>query len=183
MLKWLLVVPNNLLPLPQDYRITTSTTTTRKALYPAHLTVTEASTAIRARKLFSGILRVDIQDSSEAFVECEELGGASIYIFGSRNRNRALDGDEVAIELVDVDDMLNEKQTKRQARHTRRLSCISSSSNSVTTTTLSSSHPTLSSIPEINNDLDDLSVNRPRPKYCGKVVCILERPRNMLFSG
>jgi protein SSD1 len=154
-------------------------TSTRKSLYPAHLTVSEASAAIRARNLFSGILCVDAQDSSEAFVECEELDGASIYIFGSRNRNRALDGDEVAIELVNVDDMLHEKQSKRQARHTRRLSCISS--NNSAATTLSSSHPTLSSIPE--DEFFNLSVNRPRPKYCGKVVCILERPRNMLFSG
>jgi hypothetical protein len=69
--------------------------------------------------------------------------------------------------------MLNEKQSKRQARHTRRLSV------------LSSSHPTtLSSIPEIDNGGDEnMELNRPRPKYCGKVVCILERPRNMLFSG
>lgn len=124
---------------------------------------------MRAHTLFSGILRVDVQDSSEANVECEELDG-QIYIFGSRNRNRALDGDEVAVELVDVDDMLNEKQSKRQARHTRRMSAMSLGS------------PHLSSIPESDSPFDTLS-NKPRPKYCGRVVCILERPKNMLFSG
>jgi exoribonuclease R len=128
----------------------------RKPLYPVHLNDTDALAQVRGHKLFSGILRVDWQDSSDANVECEELD--NIYIYGSRNRNRAIDGDEVAVELVDVDTMLKEKQAKKQARHTRRMSS------------------SLSSIPE------DPTV-MAKPKYCGKVVCILERPRNMLFSG
>lgn len=150
---------------------TTTSTTTRKALYPAHLNVSEAAALVRARVLYSGILKVDMQDSSEANVECEELG-ASIYIFGSRNRNRAFDGDEVAVELVNVDDMLNERKTKRQARQTRRLSVVSQNSQH---------QPSLSSIPEDTIDLGDEI--KFRPQYCGKVVCVLERPRNMLFSG
>lgn len=147
----------------------------RRPLYPAHLPVCEASAAVRAHTLFSGILRVDVQDSSEANVECEELDG-HIYIFGSRNRNRALDGDEVAVELVDVDEMLNEKQSKRQARHTRRMSSMSLGVGSP------SSHH-LSSIPESDSPFEDFENNKPRPKYCGRVVSILERPKNMLFSG
>lgn len=162
-------MPNTTLSQPE---------TGRRPLYPAHIPVCEASAQVRAHTLFSGILRVDEQDSSEANVECEELNGDSIYIFGSRNRNRALDGDEVAVELVDVEEMLNEKNQKRQARHTRRLSSMSFNSPS-----------TLSSIPEStttfleNFNLSSSSNNKPRPKYCGRVVSILERPKNMLFSG
>ena len=136
----------------------------RRTLYPTHLPVCEASAAIRSNTLFSGILRVDAQDSSEAYVECEKLD-ASVYIFGSRNRNRALDGDQVAIELVDVNTMLYEQSSKKQARSTRRLSCLSTGS------------PVLASIPEGN------VMSKPRPEYCGKVVSVLERPKNMLFSG
>lgn len=124
-----------------------------------------------------------MQDSSEANVECEELD-ASIYIFGSKNRNRALDGDQVAVELVDVDDMLNEKLTKRQVRYTRRLSAMSlnggqSASSSVTL------NGGLSSIPEDNSNvlLDAEAEMAERPKYCGRVVCILDRPKSMLCSG
>ncbi|KAI8095710.1 hypothetical protein BDF21DRAFT_447903 [Thamnidium elegans] len=167
-------VPNNVLQHYQRHEQSKS----RKALFPAHQSVSDASAAVRAHTLFSGILRVDLQDSSDANVECEELD-ASIYIYGSRNRNRALDGDEVAVELVDVDEMLEEKQSKIQARYTRRLSSIS----------MASSNTALSSIPEeqknlLNKDKLNLSLNeKSRPQYCGRVVCILERPKNMLFSG
>lgn len=150
----------------------------RKPLYPAHINVAEAAAAIRSRTLYSGILKVDIQDSSEANVECEDLD-ASIYIFGSRNRNRALNGDQVAVELVDVDEMVNEKIAKRQVRYTRRLSAMSLNGPSSIT-----SNGGLSSIPEDNSVLLDAgSEIGARPKYCGRVVCVLERPKNMLFSG
>ncbi|GAA5806252.1 hypothetical protein HPULCUR_011783 [Helicostylum pulchrum] len=169
-------VPNNVL---QQQHQQHEQSKSRKALFPAHLSVSDASAAVRAHTLFSGILRVDLQDSSDANVECEELD-ASIYIYGSRNRNRALDGDEVAVELVDVDEMLEDKQSKLQARYTRRLSSISMAS---------SSNTALSSIPEeqkslLNKDKLNLSLNeKSRPRYCGRIVCILERPKNMLFSG
>ncbi|KAI9474011.1 MAG: hypothetical protein EXX96DRAFT_541659 [Benjaminiella poitrasii] len=145
-------------------------TTTRKSLYPAYLTVSDASAAIRSHKLYAGILKINAQDSSNANVECEALD-APIYIFGSRNRNRALNGDEVAVELVNVDDMLNEKRVKRQVRLTRRLSALSLHTNS------------LSSIPEDHFLEESMADLEHRPKYCGRVVCVLERPRDMLFSG
>ncbi|KAI7907659.1 uncharacterized protein BX663DRAFT_7164 [Cokeromyces recurvatus] len=156
-------VPNTLKPYEHI--------TTRKPLYPTYLSVSEASALIRSRKLYSGILKIDAQDSSNANVECEALD-ASIYIFGSRNRNRALNGDEVAVMLVSVDEMLNEKRIKRQVRLTRRLSALSLHATS------------LSSIPE-DHFLEEENIIdfESKPKYCGKVVCILERPKNMLFSG
>lgn len=170
-------MPDAIFPQRRD-----SCVSTRKVLYPAHLTVEEASAEIRAHTLFSGILRVDSKDSSEANVECEELNGASIYIFGSRNRNRAFDGDQVAVKLVPVDEMLEEKILKRQARHTRRLSL-----NIDDTSSGAVCNPGLSSIPENDTDLlnlDDLPIgDKPKPKYCGRVVCILERPKKMLYSG
>ncbi|CAO3680858.1 unnamed protein product [Rhizopus stolonifer] len=129
----------------------------RKAIYPTYITIPEASKFIRQHVLFSGILRVSAFDSSDANVQCELLE-APIYIYGSRNRNRALDGDQVAVELVAVDDMLDEKQAKLKARQTRRAS---------------SGHP-LQPFPKETEE---------RPEYCGKVVCILERPKHMLFSG
>ncbi|KAK4521653.1 uncharacterized protein ATC70_004184 [Mucor velutinosus] len=156
----------------------------RKPLYPAHLNPTEAAAAVRSRVLYSGMLKVDMQDSSEANVECEELD-ASIYIFGSKYRNRALNGDQVAVELVDVDDMLNEKLTKRQVRYTRRLSAMSLNGGPTAAASSITSNGGLSSIPEDNNSvlLDAGSEMAERPKYCGRVVCILDRPKNMLFSG
>ncbi|KAI8378378.1 hypothetical protein BD560DRAFT_421976 [Blakeslea trispora] len=166
-------VPSTTLPFQSE-------NSNRRLLYTPHMKTSEAAAAVRSRSLYSGILRVSLQDSSEADVECEELD-ASIYIFGSRNRNRALDGDQVVVELVDVDEMLNERQAKRMARQTRRLSAISLQNQSASSFT---SNGGLSSIPEDNvATLEQLKEATNRPKYCGKVVCILERPRNMLFSG
>ncbi|KAI8367390.1 hypothetical protein EDC96DRAFT_506650 [Choanephora cucurbitarum] len=163
-------VPSTTLPFHSE-------NSNRRLLYTPHMKTSEATAAVRARQLYSGILRVSSQDSSEADVDCEQLD-SSIYIFGSRNRNRALDGDQVVVELVDVDEMLNERQAKRLARQTRRLSAISLQNGSF------SSNSGLSSIPEENvASLERLKEATSRPKYCGKVVCILERPRNMLFSG
>lgn len=139
----------------------------RRTLYPPHLPLPIATHLVQARELFAGTLAVDWQDSSDANVACEELGGANIYIYGSRNRNRALDGDIVAVELVDVDTMLAEKHARKHARHR---SC----------STISPAPPSLQSIPEHGTSM--LSEQR-RPAYCGKVVCILERPRRMLLSG
>ncbi|KAI8144946.1 hypothetical protein BJV82DRAFT_606849 [Fennellomyces sp. T-0311] len=139
--------------------------TARRALYPTHLPVPDAIHLVQTRQLFSGVLSVDRQDSSDAHVACEELE-SDIYIYGSRNRNRALDGDHVAIELVDVDTMLSEKAYKKQAR--RR--------SSLATATL---HP----IPEDGIPPMAVPEDMRRPTYCGKVVCILERPKRMLFSG
>ncbi|KAL0136098.1 hypothetical protein V8B55DRAFT_1553073 [Mucor lusitanicus] len=168
-------VPNALVNHHQDHTANNA----RKPLYPVHMNPTEAAAEIRSRSLYAGMLKVDMQDSSEANVECEELG-ASIYIFGSKYRNRALDGDQVAVELVDVDDMLNEKLAKRQVRYTRRLSAMSLNGGQSTC-----SNGALSSIPEDDNSvlLDAESEITERPKYCGRVVCILDRPKNMLFSG
>ncbi|KAL7308019.1 hypothetical protein PS15m_012200 [Mucor circinelloides] len=171
-------VPNTL--VNQHHQNHDHSISSRKPLYPAHMSATEAAAAVRSRLLYSGMLRVDMQDSSEANVECEELD-ASIYIFGSKNRNRALDGDQVAVELVDVDEMLNEKLTKRQIRYTRRLSAMSLNGGQASSIT---SNGGLSSIPEDNSILLDVGLEMAvRPKYCGRVVCVLERPKSMLFAG
>ncbi|CEG64521.1 hypothetical protein RMATCC62417_01478 [Rhizopus microsporus] len=143
-------VPNTLPPIEESHR---------KAIYPSYLNLPEALAAIRQRKLFAGVLQIDVQDSSDAHVECDELD-ALIYIYGSRNRNRALHGDEVAVELVNVEDMMNEKYAKMQARKFRQ-------------------------IPSDDDLLCGSETNETKmyPKYCGRVVCILERPKNMIFSG
>ncbi|KAI9498817.1 hypothetical protein BDB00DRAFT_799626 [Zychaea mexicana] len=143
-------------------------TTTRRALYPTHIPVPDAIHLIQTRQLFSGMLSVDLQDSSDAFVACEELG-SDIYIYGSRNRNRALDGDHVAVELVDVENMLAEKASKKQAR--RRSSLAAATLHSI---------PEESVAPSVSSTTNDVM---RRPAYCGKVVSILERPKRMLFSG
>ncbi|CDH60623.1 rnb-domain-containing protein [Lichtheimia corymbifera JMRC:FSU:9682] len=146
-------LPHITVPAPHNGQ--QAPTTARRQLYATHLPVPDAMHLVEQHELYAGTLAVDWKDSSDAYVVCEELG--RIYIYGSRNRNRALHGDMVAVELVDVETMMAEKAAKKQAR--RRSSVMLSTS--------------LHSIPE----------NAPSPTYCGRVVSILERPKRMLFSG
>ncbi|KAI9272478.1 hypothetical protein BY458DRAFT_435476 [Sporodiniella umbellata] len=122
------------------------------------MSLPDALETIGRYELFSGTLKVSASDSSDAYVLCEVLDNP-IYIYGSRHRNRALDGDEVAIRLVGVDHMLDEKQAKLMARQIRRAS--------------------------LGHTLQPFPIEKvyERPKYCGEVVCILERPHHMLFAG
>ncbi|KAI8982501.1 hypothetical protein BDB01DRAFT_850996 [Pilobolus umbonatus] len=142
----------------------------RRPLFSAYTPFPEALESVESHKLYRGLLKVNAQDSSDANVECEELN-ANIYIYGSRNRNRAIHGNEVAVELVDVDEMLSEKQTKKHSRIIRRLSTPSAAPMQ---------NGGLTSIPE--NNITEADEDE-RPKYCGRVVCILEKHKNKLFPG
>ena len=161
-------------PLPQQQ------TNERRALYSSHIPIPDAIHQIQQRKLFSGMLSVDSQDSSDAFVvACEELDNNDIYIYGSRNRNRALDGDYVAVELVDVNAMLAEKASKKQAR--RRSSLAAATLHSIPEESALGGEGIGDDLMQQQNEQDQQK--KEKPKYCGKVVSILERPKRMLFSG
>ncbi|CAO3664422.1 unnamed protein product [Umbelopsis ramanniana] len=120
------------------------------------------------RQLFRGILFVDERDCSDSYVICEELD-AHIYIYGSRNRNRALHGDVVAVRLVDVDLTLSEKNFKNSRDNRSRLQRKLSTSGLSWT--------------EIKEDNFENSAGKPPPKYSGVVVAILERVNNASLAG
>ena len=62
-----------------------------------------------------GILRVNKRNRSDAYISTEVLD-ADIYICGSKDRNRALEGDIVAVELLDVDDVWGTKKEKEEKK-------------------------------------------------------------------
>ncbi|OAD77467.1 hypothetical protein PHYBLDRAFT_96349, partial [Phycomyces blakesleeanus NRRL 1555(-)] len=141
----------------------------RRPLFIAHLPFSALTPLFRSRNLVRGLLRVNKRNRSDAYVACEDLD-ADIYVCGSRDRNRALEGDVVAIRLVDVEKILREKREKEEAKLTRNGGHIRVRQPDE----------------EDENEIifgGDEDVDTVKPKYCGVVVAILERAQNQVFSG
>ncbi|KAI8064703.1 hypothetical protein BC940DRAFT_320901 [Gongronella butleri] len=141
----------------------------RRPLFIAHLPFSALTSLFRSRQLVHGMLRVNKRNRSDAYVFCEELD-ADIYIAGSRNRNRALEGDVVAVRLVDVDKILQEKREKEQVKVARN----------------AGQQRVRLPDEEDENEIifgGDEHVDIVKPKYCGVVVAIMERAQNQVFSG
>ncbi|KAI7887119.1 RNB-domain-containing protein [Lichtheimia hyalospora FSU 10163] len=141
----------------------------RRPLFIAHLPFSALPPLFRSRQLVRGMLRVNKRNRSDAYVTCEELD-ADVYICGSRDRNRALEGDVVAVRLVDVDKVLREKREKEDAKIARN------------------GGKTRTRMPDEEDENEiifggDEDVETVKPKYCGVVVAVLERAQNQVFSG
>lgn len=87
----------------------------RKSLFAPYLPQASLPPLLAAGKLVVGILRVNKRNRSDAYVATEVLD-ADIYICGSKDRNRALEGDIVAVELLDVDDVWSTKKEKEEKK-------------------------------------------------------------------
>lgn len=142
----------------------------RRPLFIAHLPFSALTPLFRARQLVRGILRVNKRNRSDAYVACDELDGGDIYICGSRDRNRALEGDVVAVRLVNVEKVIREKQEKEEAKLARN----------------QGQAKTRLPDEEDENEIvfgGDEEIDAVKPKYAGVVVAILERAQNQVFSG
>ena len=60
------------------------------------------------------------KNRSDAYVSTNVLD-ADIFICGSKDRNRALEGDLVAVELLDVDEVWDSKREKEEKRNARTM--------------------------------------------------------------
>ncbi|KAG1358214.1 hypothetical protein G6F62_000907 [Rhizopus arrhizus] len=142
----------------------------RRPLFIAHLPFSALTPLLRSRQLVRGMLRVNKRNRSDAYVSCDELDGSDIYICGSRDRNRALEGDVVAVRLVNVENILREKQEKEDAKLARN-----------------NGQPKVR-LPDEEDENEiifggDEEIDVVKPKYAGVVVAILERAQNQVFSG
>ena len=87
----------------------------RKSLFAPYLPQVSLPPLLAAGKLVVGILRVNKRNRSDAYVATEVLD-ADIYVCGSKDRNRALEGDIVAVELLDVDEVWGTKKEKEEKK-------------------------------------------------------------------
>ena len=92
-----------------------STGPQRKSLFAPYLPQASLPPLLSAGKLVVGVLRVNKKNRSDAYVATDVLE-ADIYICGSKDRNRALEGDIVAVELLDVDEVWSTKKDKEEKK-------------------------------------------------------------------
>ena len=87
----------------------------RKTLFTPYLPQATLPALLSDGQLVAGILRVNKKNRSDAYVTTTDLD-ADIFICGSKDRNRALEGDLVAVELLDVDEVWGQKREKEEKK-------------------------------------------------------------------
>ncbi|SGY19403.1 BQ5605_C014g07637 [Microbotryum silenes-dioicae] len=155
----------------------------RKTLFAPYLPQASIPPLVQAGKLVIGTLRVNKRNRSDAYVATDTLD-SDIYICGSKDRNRALEGDLVAVELLDVDEVWGTKKDKEEKkrkkeenasydpRATRDLRKIDKKKDDVE---VEGQGMLLFEDEEVNDD--------QKPQYAGHIVAVVERAPGQLFSG
>ena len=104
----------------------------RKTLFTPYLPQASLPALLSDGQLVSGILRVNKKNRSDAYVTSTDLD-ADIFICGSKDRNRALEGDYVAVELLDVDEVWGQKREKEEKKKRKDITDTRSGGSSGTT--------------------------------------------------
>ncbi|KAH8597024.1 hypothetical protein B0O99DRAFT_619170 [Bisporella sp. PMI_857] len=106
----------------------------RKTLFTPYLPQATLPALLGDGQLVSGILRVNKKNRSDAYVSTQDgLLDADIFICGSKDRNRALEGDLVAVELLDVDEVWGQKREKEEKKKRKDITDTRGGSNNTNT--------------------------------------------------
>nr|XP_019011760.1 uncharacterized protein I206_03866 [Kwoniella pini CBS 10737]OCF50541.1 hypothetical protein I206_03866 [Kwoniella pini CBS 10737] len=154
----------------------------RKSLFAPYLPQASLPPLLQAGKLVVGVLRVNKKNRSDAYVATDVLE-ADIYICGSKDRNRALEGDIVAVELLDVDEVWGTKKDKEEKKRKKEENAVYDLKPSQAKkiekkkddVEVEGQGLTLFEDEEVNDDT--------KPTYAGHVVAVVERMPGQLFSG
>ena len=182
----------------------------RKTLFTPYLPQATLPALLGDGQLVAGILRVNKKNRSDAYVTTTDLD-ADIFICGSKDRNRALEGDLVAIELLDVDEVWGQKREKEEKKKRKDITDTrSSGSVGNDKSSRNDSNDTQSIAPDgsirrrgslrqrpTQKKNDDVEVegqslllmeeeeisDEAKPLYAGHVVAVIERVAGQMFSG
>ena len=178
----------------------------RKTLFTPYLPQAQLPALLSDGQLVAGTLRVNKKNRSDAYVTTNDLD-ADIFICGSKDRNRALEGDLVAIELLDVDEVWGQKREKEEKKKRKDVSDsrgTATVANDATTGTDSGSladgglrrrgslrqRPTQKKNDDVEVEgqslllMEEEEINdEQKPLYAGHVVAVIERAPGQMFSG
>ncbi|KAL4924410.1 mRNA-binding translational repressor SSD1 [Aspergillus undulatus] len=183
----------------------------RKTLFTPYLPQANLPALLSNGQLVSGILRVNKKNRSDAYVTCPDLD-ADIFICGSKDRNRALEGDYVAIELLDVDEVWSQKREKEEKKKRKDITDARSGSNagadkmsrsdsngdrqevgldgSIRRRGSLRQRPTQKKNDDVEVEGQSLLLveedeisDEQKPLYAGHVVAVIERIAGQMFSG
>ncbi|OAA58957.1 Ribonuclease II/R [Niveomyces insectorum RCEF 264] len=183
----------------------------RKTLFTPYLPQATLPALLGDGQLVSGILRVNKKNRSDAYVTTQDgLLDADIFICGSKDRNRALEGDLVAVELLDVDEVWSQKREKEEKKKrkditdTRTGSTNGSNQNSNNGNGDENSNneggirrrgslrqrPTQKKNDDVEVEgqslllVEEEEINdEQKPLYAGHIVAVVERVAGQMFSG
>jgi protein SSD1 len=182
----------------------------RKTLFTPYLPQATLPALLNDGQLVAGILRVNKKNRSDAYVTTSDLD-ADIFICGSKDRNRALEGDLVAIELLDVDEVWGQKREKEEKKKRKDITDTrTSGSGDKPTRSDSQNGENVTIAPDgsikrrgslrqrpTQKKNDDVEVegqslllmeeeeisDEQKPLYAGHVVAVIERVAGQMFSG
>ncbi|PLW31542.1 hypothetical protein PCANC_17125 [Puccinia coronata f. sp. avenae] len=155
----------------------------RKSLFAPYLPQASIPPLLAAGKLVIGVLRVNKRNRSDAYVATDSLD-SDIYICGSKDRNRALEGDVVAVELLDVDEVWGTKKEKEEKKRKKEENQAFDSrvqqnnrreDKKRDDVEVEGQGLTLFEEEEVNDE--------QRPNFAGHIVAVVERMPGQLFSG
>lgn len=178
----------------------------RKTLFTPYLPQATLPALLADGQLVAGILRVNKKNRSDAYVTTDDLD-ADIFICGSKDRNRALEGDYVAVELLDVDEVWGQKREKEEKK--KRKDVGDTRTGSVTAVNDATTQPESSAAEggirrrgslkqrptqKKNDDVEvegqslllmeeDEINDEQKPLYAGHIVAVVERVAGQMFSG
>lgn len=183
----------------------------RKSLFSPYLPQASLPELIALGKLVIGTLRVNKKNRSDAYVSTDGLLDADIFISGSKDRNRALEGDLVAVELLVVDEVWNSRKEKEEKKRQKSFNDNSNMEDTADTVDTSNDASVLSNPKEgssikrrgslkqrpLQKKNDDLEVegqslllveedeinDEYKPLYAGHVVAVIDRIPCQLFAG
>ncbi|KAI6247657.1 Virulence protein SSD1 [Erysiphe necator] len=181
----------------------------RKTLFTPYLPQASLPALLGDGQLVSGILRVNKKNRSDAYVTTQDgLLDADIFICGSKDRNRALEGDLVAVELLDVDEVWGQKREKEEKKKRKditdgRVGSISNIASSYKEDEEPAANesglrrrgslkqrPTQKKNDDVEVEgqslllVEEEEVNdEQKPLYAGHIVAVIERVPGQMFSG
>ena len=196
------------MPQGQNNQIGLTPQQQRKTLFTPYLPQATLPALLNDGQLVAGILRVNKKNRSDAYVTTNDLD-ADIFICGSKDRNRALEGDLVAIELLDVDEVWGQKREKEEKKKRKDITDTRSSDrNGKVDTSTSTENQSIAPDGSIRRrgslrqrptqkKNDDVEVEGQslllmeeeeisddhKPLYAGHVVAVIERVAGQMFSG
>ena len=181
----------------------------RKTLFTPYLPQATLPALLGDGQLVSGILRVNKKNRSDAYVSTQDgLLDADIFICGSKDRNRALEGDLVAVELLDVDEVWSQKREKEEKKKRKDITDTRSGSTNGTNQNNANGddnstneggirrrgslrqRPTQKKNDDVEVEGQSLLLveeeeisDEAKPLYAGHIVAVIERVAGQMFSG
>ncbi|RYP24476.1 hypothetical protein DL765_000496 [Monosporascus sp. GIB2] len=182
----------------------------RKTLFTPYLPQATLPALLGDGQLVSGILRVNKKNRSDAYVTTADgVLDADIFICGSKDRNRALEGDLVAVELLDVDEVWSQKREKEEKKKRKDITDTRSGSTNGNAQSSSANgddvnaadgsirrrgslrqRPTQKKNDDVEVEGQSLLLveeeeisDESKPLYAGHIVAVVERVAGQMFSG